>query len=144
MDVIGMFCEDIREEKAGTESLIGVLPDRLDFPHVPAVMPKLAIYIRAHAPLDFQPNSVTAFLRMPDDEQIVLGELDNAIVEAARAQAKSDGGTIIGIMVKAIASPFPVNRTGRIRAYLAVDGEEHHCGSLMITWTAAASTEIEQ
>ena len=41
-----ILCEDIRDERSGTETLVGVLPDNVAIRGPRGVMPKLAVYLR--------------------------------------------------------------------------------------------------
>lgn len=72
-DAVTVFAEDVREEKQGTISLIGILPDILAIPNMPSALPKIAIYTRIHVPVESAIDGFTVLLRMLDGKRSISG-----------------------------------------------------------------------
>jgi hypothetical protein len=70
-----IFCEDIREEKSGQDTIVGTLPDNLLINPPPpklqdakALMPKLGMYLRINLLADQdQPKAVSAKVLNTDE-----------------------------------------------------------------------------
>jgi hypothetical protein len=130
LSVICLFCDDVREEKSGTETLVGVLPDNLSIDKIPSAIPKLGMYFRIHLDPKFDPGRLTTKLKMEDGSVIELGEIDRSVLDRTRVEAEKHGAPITGLIFRAIASPFSVPFPGRVLAILDCDGEEYLAGSL--------------
>jgi hypothetical protein len=142
--IVGFFCEDIRQETAGSESIIGVLPDNMTVPL--GAIPKLAVYIRIYIDLDEMPQTVFLSLRLPWGDPIQIGEAPDTIFEEARTGARANNLPAAGITMRAILSPFPVAAYGLLTAVATVAGTEHICAMMNIKPPAAqpAPTISEQ
>src|SRR5688572_15722901 len=79
IQAIGFFCEDIRDEKSGQDTLIGILPDHLAVPAFPGMLPKLGIYVRIHLSLDANPKIIRVKLKQPDATFVELAVFDSLI-----------------------------------------------------------------
>jgi hypothetical protein len=121
-EAIGLFCEDIREEKSGKFILIGLYTDNVNVTSIPGVFSKLAIYVRIHLNPAFDIREMTLVIRAPGQQEMNIGDFDPAIIEEQRKK-----GTVaphIGLILQAVVSPFPVQAAGTIAAILKVNGEE--------------------
>lgn len=123
---IAIFCEDIREEKSGQDTLVGILPDNLRVASVPGMMPKLAVYVRIHVLRAARVREVNVRLEMLDGTFAPVNDLTEVL---ARDAGTSES---IGLLAKTLISPFPVTATGRVKAIATVDGTDYVCGSLTI------------
>jgi hypothetical protein len=123
-NVAGVFCEDIREEKSGSETLVGVLPDNLSMTQLPGAMPKLAVYLRVMIDPHRPPKKIKSSIRTPWGQTIPLGEADDALIKTAVGQANANGLPLAGIVLKGLMSPFLVQSQGIILAVVDVDGKE--------------------
>jgi hypothetical protein len=128
---IGVFCEDIREEKSGTETLVGVLPDNMgtDFP---AVLPKLCVYIRVHVSIDIEYKMISARMTLLDKRDQSMGSFDANFIKQTQAESRKNGASFSGFIFRALAAIFPIAGPGRLVLTAKVDDEEIVCGSLNI------------
>lgn len=137
MHAISLFCEDIREEKSGTVTIVGVLPDNLSIPSLPSLMPKLCIYTRIHIAPKSSQDQIVAKIRLSDGAEHIIGEADQGLIAKARQDGIDANVPIFGIILTAILSPFPVLSAGRLLVIVAAGDEEIISGQLNIQ---AAST----
>jgi hypothetical protein len=128
---IGLFCEDIREEKSGQDTLVGVMSQNLRVPRVPGMLAKLGIYIRVHLPRSSKIRTIKTRLKTPDGEEIPLTDFGDLISQAKDEAAKSSAA-FGGLISKSSVSPFAVNKAGSIQAIVDIDGTEYVCGALNI------------
>src|SRR5260370_33702983 len=113
ISTIGLFCEDIREEKSGQDTIIGIMPDNINVPTLPAMVSKLGIYIRIQVNENANPKTIKTLLKLPDGQELALGSLDNLIAKA-KADAKEIAMPFPGLIAKSIISPFPIREVGKI------------------------------
>jgi hypothetical protein len=137
MMAMGLFCEDIREEKQGTDTLIGILPDNLFAPVVEEtaqtrkpVFPKLALYVRINLSSDAPVDTLSIKLRLPDDRVINLTSFENELIEKSRLEAS--GSPFFGLVSKVVFGPMPIPVDGRFVAIVELNGSETVCGSLRV------------
>jgi hypothetical protein len=133
VSVICLFCEDIRQEQNGVNTLVGVLPDNMAFEKLPAVLPKLGIYVRINIDPAVDPGTMSLALSVPGiDDHIPIAEVEHRLIEAVRKDAQGQQAPIAGIISRAVFSPFNIPREGRMRALATIRGEPVTCGSLNI------------
>src|SRR5262245_674883 len=113
--VVGLFCEDIRQEKSGQDTLVGVLSDNLSVPNAPVLIPKLGIYIRVQLDKDASPRTLRIKLRVPGGPDVPVTSLDD-LISQARADADTHGLPFAGLIARGVISPFPVHALGKIEA----------------------------
>lgn len=138
LSVMGLFCEDIREEKSGIFTLVGILPDTVNvnrqaissastgaFGNVPRLLLKLCIYLR----INFDPNAFTgvpqAYLVVPDSPTIDLGGVDAPLVEKAKTEAIQKGNELAGIILRSEFIGFQPPTNDSIQLRVAIEGEEY-------------------
>src|SRR6266516_7357334 len=127
-----LFCEDIREEKSGQYTIIGILPDSLNVQRVPAVLPKLGIYLRFHLNTASKFRTIKTRLRVPGGKDIPLAEVDQKLLAEVRTNALSGGMPFAGLVYKTLFSPFGVSAAGRLEVVAEINGADHICGALNI------------
>ncbi len=142
---LALFCEDIRQEKGGIVSLVGVLLDNINVEGVPGFAPKLAIYIRAN----FDPTQDLApiwyELILPDGSVPVSDHVKREVLEKAQTESLRDGNPIASLVSRAIMSPFAIQQAGRMRVVVHFGDKEILAGSLNVKVTATtASSETSQ
>jgi hypothetical protein len=139
VSIICLFCEDIRQEQSGINTLVGVLPDNMAFTKLPATLPKLGIYVRINIDPTVDHNSITLSLSVPGiNDQIPIAEILPSLIEKVRKDAQTTGSPIAGIISRVVFSPFNIPQAGRIRALATIRGEPVTCGSLNIVLKAPA------
>lgn len=112
IQAVALFCEDVRQEAAGTVTLVGLLSDNLAVPAFPGVMPKLAIYIRVHIPVDHKTENIKFFL-CDGDSRNEIGGFDKDFVNKTIAETKAMDNPLSGFILTVLASPYPVSRESR-------------------------------
>jgi len=136
--VIALFCEDIREEKTGLRTLIGVLPDNVIAGSVPGLLPKLFCYFHIHLDLESDVRQIKARIKFPGGPILEAANFDE-LIEATKAEAKAQGTPFAGLMAHIGVVPAPIQQLGRIEAFVEVDGTEYLCGTLNLIQPATAS-----
>jgi len=129
--VIGLFCEDIREEKSGQDTIVGVLPDNLHTPRVPAALSKLGIYIRVQLDKEANPQTLKAKLRVPGGSDIPIASLED-LIGKAKIDAEIRKLPFAGLVARGVISPFPIPAFGKVEAIVEIDGIEYVCGVLNV------------
>lgn len=140
ISAVVLFCEDIREEKSGTYSIIGVLGDNMIVPGFPGAMPKLGVYIRINIPIELEPQSYKIYFTFPDGNRILANSVDIEMVEKAIRDAKDESNLIAGIYSQMIASPLAISQAGRFEVDLEWAGGKKFLGSLKFMEAKAEAT----
>jgi hypothetical protein len=133
---VAIFCEDIREERSGQDTLVGIISDNIALPMIPALMPRLGVYIRAHFDIATSPERVSASVRFPWDQRIELGAAEIPIVEMAFKEAKAQQNPAAGVVMKGLFSLLPIQTNGVITVMLEVGDREYQAGTLNIILAA--------
>lgn len=131
-NIVGVFCEDIREEKGSKNTLLGIYADNVNVTEIPGTFIKLAIYIRIHAKPDYDIEDLTFSLRLPDGENIHLGEFDRAGLEKAKASRLETKAPYIGLVIQAAFQQLHIAQPGRLMAIAKINGEEIIAASLNV------------
>jgi hypothetical protein len=126
---IGLFCEDIREEKTNLRTLVGVLPDNVQVGNLPGFLPKLCVYFHIHLDLDSDVKQIKARIRFPDGATIEVSDFEK-LIEPVKAESKATGMPFAGLISTATVMPVPITQIGKINAIIEVDGTEYVCGAL--------------
>lgn len=127
---IALFCEDIREERNGGTSLVGVTSDNIGVPAFPGSMPKLGIFIRLNFNPDDQLKNIMPRLTFPDGHSVDFNSVGEAEIERAKREAIEKDSPLAGIVFRLLALNFGVPSKGRLLLDLVIDGEPQLCGSL--------------
>jgi hypothetical protein len=141
---VAVFCEDIREERSGQDTLIGTMSDNLGLPPPPALLPKLAVYIRGYLDTSSKPEDVSAWVNLPWGERIDLGEASKDLVKSAIDEARSKNNPLAGLIFKAVISPLHVRSLGVVSAFVRTGKQEILCGILNLAVNPAVSTSSPQ
>ena len=129
--VVGLFCEDVRQEKQGY-SLIGILPDNVNVPSIPGMFPKLGLYVRLNVDPAADVGPISLRLRLPDGTESDLTGFDAEFVKETQKEAASKGAPWAGFIVTAVSSPLSIAKAGRIIALASIMGEEMICAGLNV------------
>jgi hypothetical protein len=133
-----MFCEDIREEKSGAFSLIGIMPDNAKVPAAPPagqamMVPRIAIFVRVNFDPDQKIETVKMELITPDGTSMPLGDIDKKMINAAREDSKKAGAPVAGIILRAQIAPLPLKSLGRLVAQVTIDEQKIVAATLNFT-----------
>lgn len=132
ISAIALFCDDIRHEASGEFSLMGVHPDTMLVPGVPGMLPKLAIYMRAHVPLDVRFDTMHLYIKEPGGARRLCGQFEADMIEGAQQQATDAGLRFAGLINVVVASPFLIEQPGKYAVELDYDGVTQEMGALTV------------
>lgn len=152
--VVGLFCEDIREEKSGQDTLIGILPDNMQLsPHPSAphqegipLFPKLGLYVRIHLDIDHKPSECTLRVRNTDGSLMAVGSWDQHVIDRAFNDAKQNQMPYVGLIQKMIMSPLPIPSSGKIVATVLLENREYIAATLnvIVSYPTASAPPVLQ
>jgi hypothetical protein len=137
-----IFAEDIREEKSGTITIVGVMPDNLTVASFPGAFAKMAIYVRLVIKTGTKLGDMAIKVKDPDGVVVVSSEISQELIENTYIKAKRDSNPIATIYSQITASPFPIAKKGRFFVVLESKDVTEIIGSLRIV--AADSTSASQ
>lgn len=133
--VVAVFCEDVREEKAGSDTILGVFPDNINVSAIPGMLPRMGIYVRVHIDPEPDPGAISIRLQFPDGAETPLTTLDPALVLKSRNDARNSGHPIAGLISKTVATPFPLPQAGRILVWVKVGDTDYLAAALNVQQT---------
>jgi hypothetical protein len=125
VSVIGLFCEDIREEKSGQSTLIGILPDNLAIAQIPLVLPKLGIYLRVHFDAKIDIGPVKVRIAVPNGPTLEIGTIAQELVSQTRIDAQAKRLPYAGAILQGVMGSFFVPTAGAVQAFANIEGEDH-------------------
>jgi hypothetical protein len=131
LNVVGLFCEDVREEKTG-HTVIGILPDNMNVSALPGALPRLGIYIRCHVDPSAEIGAISGKLRFADGEEIHLATFDETAVKKTQAETRDKGTPLAGFIMVAVAMMVQIKVAGSISAFVNIGGAEILAASLNI------------
>jgi hypothetical protein len=140
-----LFAEDIRQELGGQVSLIGILPDNLALPQLPALMSKMAIYTRATFPSseDIQ-GDLTHVLVSPSGERLAENVTTRDHLGETLLGSRNQGAPIMTMVSQIVATPFPINEAGRFLLLSQYGEEEYLSGFLNVALEADVHTRLPE
>jgi hypothetical protein len=129
---VAIFAEDVREERAGTVSLIGILPDTVVLSAFPAVLPRLNLYIRISYDPNDPPSDVSCGLRINDEPPLLTQDFAAEPLAQAVAETVAGGGRIGTIIARFGAVNLELREACLLNATVTWNGEEFIVGNLMV------------
>src|SRR5262245_11854322 len=119
---VAIFCEDIREEASGQNTIVGTLPDTLvltgalpGHANDKVNLPRLGLYLRLN--FDAQgdkPKQLSVKLINTNSQAIPLQGWSNETIEKAFADSRSNGTPLVGLILKMVVTPFVFPGAGRL------------------------------
>lgn len=128
--IVALFCEDVRVEQTGQETLVGVLPDNIQVAAIPGLMPKLATYVRCNFSSDFSLKTLRIKMIAPNGDVLMDNIVDQEIIQQTVRESSENGAAIYSIKSFAIFSPFNVAEVGHFNVMSVVNDEEHLSGAI--------------
>lgn len=136
---IGIFCEDVREEKSGQVTLVGIFADNLNVPEFPSAIPKLGMFMRVNMDPNNPPKEITSHLKTPWGPDMSLGHADSVLIKTAVDQSRANHLPVAGILMKTVISPFEIPSPGQAVVSITVDGKESVCAVLNLIGPIAST-----
>lgn len=138
LSAISLFCEDIREEKNGALTIVGVMSDNVEFnspekisSQVPALS-KLGIYTRILLPSFYEPTIITVHLKFPDGKEVDFPSFSKEFVESTLNDGRASNKPFSFLVSQAIAIPFVIEQEGRVTVIVRAPAVELISGQLII------------
>jgi hypothetical protein len=140
--VVALFCDDVREEKAGTDTLVGIFPDNVVVAEVPTSIPKVSIYFRFHGAVVAPVTSLQFLVTVPwSDEPILKHDVSREVIEKGVEESKINGLPLFGIISRITTYNWVVEKSGIVLVKAIVnDSSEIVCGQLRIVTNVKADT----
>ena len=140
ISVVALFCSDVREEKGGTVTLVGIFPDNLNIPKIPGSFARMCVYVRMHLRTDFDPGPLFARIVMPGGQEISRSDVQDELLNETRKKAKASGTPNVGLISTFVVSPLLIAKAGRIQALVTVGNKEYVAGSLNVQLAPSKTT----
>jgi hypothetical protein len=138
LSIIGLFCEDIREEVGEQFTLIGLMSDNVNvrsvqidasgsgaasFSEVNKTLAKVCIFSRANFDPADPLDEIQLRLVLPDGQALELGGATPDDIKKAKSDAIAKGNPLAGIVMRAVVQGLMITGGGVIRLE-AVMGSE--------------------
>jgi hypothetical protein len=138
LQIIGLFCEDVREEKSGQLSLIGLMSDNINVEAVNpgktghALFPKIGLFVRINMSVDEPVQAMSIKLLLPNGQKVVLGEISENLIQHSKDQAARSELPLAGIRHHAVIHGFAVPQSGAVLAVVEMGEQQFTCAVLNI------------
>lgn len=144
--IVGLFCEDIRAERSGAFTVVGIMPDNANIPDAPSadvqgMIPKLCVYVRANFDIADKVKKISMTMRLPDRQEIALGGAGEKLLTSAFDIAKERNSPLVTIVMRAELQAFPVVSLGRLLVEVDVDGDRSIVAQLNLAPSGAEESQ---
>ncbi|MEP0707663.1 MAG: hypothetical protein ABJL17_13620 [Parvibaculum sp.] len=147
-NVMALFCEDIREEKHGVFTLVGLLPDNVNVSAMSGdgtdasggdakVLGKLCAFIRINFSPERTPKEIKLRLHFGDGVEHDLGEIERKTIDEAAQKALERNNALAGVISRAVFGGFNFQKAaGQLKIYVIIDDEPHFAAALNINFAS--------
>lgn len=112
LSAISFFCEDIRKEFNGGETIIGLMSDNLTVEMPPvapppghqAALPKICIYTRINFDKASVPNSLAIVILLPDGKELGRNVIAKSVIDQAVSEMVL--ADLVGIKAEVVIGNF--------------------------------------
>jgi hypothetical protein len=134
ISAFALFCEDVRREASGKETLIGVMADVMTFPAFPARVRRIQVYFRIRFEVGKKYNQIIVPTLEWDGKPVDRDSPEPLPVEMIErsligAEKRKLSYATAAIRVR-LDEPLPVQSPGKILAILNIGDEKMLCGAL--------------
>lgn len=130
--IVALFCEDVRREMNGQETIVGTISDSMNVTAVPGILPKLAVYIRANFNINFELSKFSWGLIDPDGNECASSVVESEVIQLAFRSANEKGLPLAGIKSVTVLSPVNLPKEGRFELITTVNEETFVSGVLSV------------
>lgn len=127
---IGLFCESIREEKGGQDTLVGILADNLAVPTFPGTLASMSIYVRVAFDPNHSPGPIAFELLNVDDTSIAEMKFEKALVDGSTAETLVQHHPLVSLIGRLNIGNIRIPHAGRMRLYAVITGQRRLVGAL--------------
>jgi hypothetical protein len=97
-----LFCEDIREEKKGSSTFVGVFPSGITVDEFPVDFGLVWIFSRVIVPVDWDKGPIDCVLVNTDGQETVVGEIQQDFLSQLRSgKARQDNALSLTLTTNA-------------------------------------------
>jgi len=118
LSAFALFCDSVREEKGGLNTIVGVMPDNVEVPAFPGAFTRLSVHYRVIIPIGFEIKPVTLTVALPNTPKLEMG-FETSLIEAALRNSSEQGNpstTLVGsFTVNNIQIPEPMKINALVR-----------------------------
>ncbi|WP_430650200.1 DUF6941 family protein [Bradyrhizobium lablabi] len=138
ISAVGIFCEDIRREGPGKDTIIGAMSDTIRVPSFPGALRRLAIYYRIRLSVDGRfTKPIKVDLDVQNDHVVVdnksPGPIPHDVIERSIANAKKNGVPFATIIARTeLAEPVEFPGPTKLVAVLRYGDQKEVCGILNV------------
>ena len=153
LNVIALFCEDIREETQGAFTIVGALPDNLEFVEAASTSPadsafakpllRISIYVRVNFDPEAPPSAGVISLGLPNGQKMPLKEIDAETIQLAAANAKKKGSILTGVITRVGFGHFPLSN-GLFTVEVALGDDTYRAGVLNVSLPTSPPSAQQQ
>lgn len=151
VSVMALFCEDIREEKDGIVSLMGILPDTVNVAQIQSpsdegamtrVLSKFCFFARINFDPKDNPPEPSLRLVFPDGQTVDFGKVEAATVQKAITEALTAGTPLAGVISRAVLAGFraPV---GTVKLEVSLGGITHLAGAITFLHATSSTAPLQ-
>jgi hypothetical protein len=123
-----LFCETVRSEQSGQDTLIGVFPDNINT-NIPGIMTGLAVYAR----ISFEPVGPTLPMSIMitfTNGETVTNDIEPSVVQKAQQDAELSGHPLATVISRMQFLNLPVNATGRMTVTAQINKKTYTLAAL--------------
>ncbi|MGN6207736.1 hypothetical protein [Asticcacaulis sp.] len=112
LSAISFFCEDVRKEFNGGETIVGLMSDNLTV-EVPSVapptghqpaLPKICVYTRINFDMNSVPDRLAIVILLPDGKELGRNVIAKSVIDQAASEMGSNG--LVGIKAELTIGNF--------------------------------------
>lgn len=133
--VHAVWCDDIRLEMGNKRSFMGVYGPILYVSEIPAVLPKLCVWMTFRSPAD-KPLKSLIFRVLDSDKILVETTSDETHLKTAFDSTVADSGSspnlFVSLDMQVMLAPFAIEAPKILRLRVIADGEEFRGAQLKI------------
>ena len=138
-----IFAEDLRQEVNGQVTIVGILPDNVEFEgQSQAMLPKLCIYVRTVLALTddaFSPIKVR--LEAPSGQPVFESLSSEEFLRSEAKRSADQNAPHLTLISQASMSPFPIRENGRFSVIVEYKDQKYLAGFLNIKLTSAIASQ---
>ena len=139
VSVVGFFCDDVRQEKSNTVTLVGVYPDNISVQEIPFVFARLCAYVRSHLGPDFKPARIVTTLLSASGEELNKNEAAEEVVAEVLRKVRAEGKPYGGLIATLTMVPMPATQPGRLRVLVSIADKEYTATALNVMVASKAT-----
>lgn len=128
-----IYCDDVRQEVGGKQSLIGVYNSDMILPSFPVTLPKLCTQILVRLPIDTAANNVEVKISNGENVLFEVPIPEGEVQRMSKAMLETDKEIVfLGIGIHFQFAPLQFDQATKIKTVATVDGREIKGNSLVV------------